>query len=177
MTTAYHALELALCSGAAALAAWRFTADHYQSRLSEATRSANLFKDWWERDSGKMLIAQAQLDLIHQQHVDAGRKAHAPFKALRAKTTEKLMQCVAQRDDNETSPPAANPAEGDPAGAQRPEKMSRSGEASRNRLTGRGRGTPPTHAVAPQRQIGRQSCPTNRAVQSAPAEHPQPKGM
>lgn len=173
----YQAIISGLFFGAGALAAWRFTADHYQSRLSEATRSANLFKDWWERDSGKMLIAQAELDLIAEQRRSAGRQSRKAQNALFAATTEKLKQCVAQRDDNETSPPAANPAAGDPAGAQRPEKMGRSGEASRNRLTGRGRGTPPTHAVAPQRQIGRQSCPTNRAVQSAPAEHPQPKGM
>lgn len=97
----YQALLSGLFFGAGALAACRFTALHYQSRLSEATASAARFKAWWERDSGKMLIAQAQLDLIHQQHVDAGRKAHAPFKALRAETTEKLMQCVANR---ETSP-------------------------------------------------------------------------
>jgi hypothetical protein len=85
--------DLAICAlwfGAGAAAAWRFTKLHYQSRLNEARRSANLFSAWWERDSAKMLVAQAQLDLIHQQHVDAGKKAHEPFKALRRATTEKI---------------------------------------------------------------------------------------
>lgn len=166
----YHLLESALWCGAGAAVAWRFTALHFRSRLSEVTQQLATYKAWWERDSGKMLIAQAQLDLIHQQHVDAGRKAHAPFKALRAETTEKLMQCVALRDANEVLPVAANPAPGIPAGAQRPEQQGRSGKASPNRPTGRGRGSPPTQAVAPKRKTVRRSCPTNRAVESAPAE-------
>lgn len=80
----------ALWFGAGAAAAWRFTMLNYQSRLSAARQSANLFAAWWERDSAKMLIAQAQLDLIHQQHVDAGKKAHEPWKALRRETTAKI---------------------------------------------------------------------------------------
>jgi len=82
----------ALWFGAGAAAAWRFTMLHYQSRLSAAKQSANLFAAWWERDSAKMLIAQAQLDLIHQQHVDAGKKAHEPWKALPIETTRPALQ-------------------------------------------------------------------------------------
>jgi len=99
-TTAYLVSISALWCGAGAAAAWKLTALHYRSRLSEATASEARYKALWERDSGKMLIAQAGLDFIHQQHVDAGRKAHAPFRALRAETTEKLMQCVADRQAN-----------------------------------------------------------------------------
>lgn len=100
----------ALWFSAGAAAAWKLTALHYRSRLSEATTSANLFKEWWIRDSAEMLVAKAQLDLIHQQHVDAGRKAHAPWKALRRETTEKLMQCVVERQLNTL--PAVEPATG-----------------------------------------------------------------
>lgn len=176
MSTAYHALISGLFFGAGALAACRFTALHYQSRLNEATASAALYKVWWERDSGKMLIAQAQLDLIHQQHVDAGRKAHEPWRALRRETTEKLMQCVADR--HETSPLAANPAAGDPAGAQRPQKVGGSGrETPRHAGQDTGAGILPD--VTP-RASGRNKpvdpCRRNRAGHFAPAEHPQPKG-
>ncbi|WP_260581154.1 hypothetical protein [Sphingopyxis sp. PET50] len=162
---------LALCASSS-LAAAGLTALYFRSRLSEARASANLFRMWWERDSAKMLIAQAQLDLIHQQHVDAGRKAHEPWRALRRETTEKLMQCVAKRDANDVLSDAANPAPGIPAGVSAAPQAGGSGGIP-SMPTGRGRGQlPPTQAVAPQRQFGRRSCPTNRAVESASAEIP-----
>lgn len=174
----YPLLESALWCGAGAAVAWRFTALHFQSRLNEATQSLAIYKAWWERDSGRAIVAEASLDLIHQQHVDAGRKAHAPFKALRAETTEKLMQCVAKRDANEVLPAVVSPSAGVPAEAQRSPIEGGSGQqCTPNEPTGRGRGVlPPTQAVAPQRQFGRRSYPTNRAVESAPAEFPQRKG-
>lgn len=170
-TTAYLVSLSALWFGAGAAAAWKLTALHYRSRLSEATASEARYKAWWERDSGKMLIAQASLDLIHQQHVDAGRKAHAPFKALRAATTEKLMQCVANRNN----PPAAfpEPAPGTPAGLQRPRKTSGTGQASRSTGQDIGRGLPPH--VTPRVNAGNEpgeSCRRNRAGYSAPADFP-----
>ncbi|MGN6290419.1 MAG: hypothetical protein ACTHNA_14285 [Sphingopyxis terrae] len=108
--------DLALCAlsfGAGAAAAWRFTMLHYQSRLSAATQSANLFAAWWERDSAKMLIAQAQLDLIHQQHVDAGKKAHEPWKALRRETTAKIANHEPLDDAGRGVRPASSPARQD----------------------------------------------------------------
>lgn len=185
----YQALISGLFFGAGALAACRFTALHYQSRLNEARASANLFKDWWERDSGKMLVAQAELDLIAEQRRSAGRKSHQAEKALFVDTALWLAEQPAQplrprveieaevaarraARINETLPVAANPAPGNPADLSAGRITGRSGATSPDRLTGRGRGSPPTQEVAPQRQIGRQSCPTNRAAQSAPAETP-----
>lgn len=142
--------------------------------LATARQSANLFAAWWERDSGKMLIAQAQLDLIHQQHVDAGRKAHEPFRALRRETTEKLMQCVAKRDAIEISPPAANPAAGDPAGAHRPERMGGRGrETPRHSGQDTGAGIlPDVTPRASDRNPPVDPCRRNRAGYSAPDDTP-----
>lgn len=146
-------------------------------RLSEAVDEAGRYREKWIRDSGRMMIAQASLDLIHQQHVDAGRAAHAPFKALRAETTEKLMQCVAKRDANDVSPDVISSSSGIPADPSAGSKQGGSGIMRPDMPTGRGRGVlPPTQAVAPQRQIGRRSYPTNRAAESTPADHTQAKG-
>lgn len=98
MTTAYLVAACACWCGAGAAVAWRLTSDHYRFRLSEATASAARYKAWWERDSGKALIAQAELDLIAEQRRSAGRQSHKAQNALFAATTEKLKQCVASRD-------------------------------------------------------------------------------
>lgn len=170
------ASTLALCAASSATAAG-LTALYFRSRLNAATERLATYQAWWERDSGRAIVAEAKLDLIHQQHVDAGRKAHEPFRVLRRETTEKLMQCVAKRDANEVLPAVFSSSAGIPAEAQRSPIEGRSGECTPSKPTGRGRGAlPPTQAVAPQRQFGRRSCPTNRAVESAPAEFPQQKG-
>lgn len=169
--------DLAICAlwfGAGAAAAWCFTMLHYQSRLSAATQSANLFAAWWERDSAKMLVAQAQLDLIHQQHVDAGRKAHEPWKALRRETTDKLMDCLANRDN---PPSASKPALGIPAGRQRPQR--KSGRRQVAPLPGQDTGAGILPDATPRASEGNSSfdpCRRNRAGHSAPAETPEMKG-
>jgi hypothetical protein len=162
----------ALWFGAGAAAAWKLTALHYRSRLSEATASEARYRAWWIRDSGEMLIAKAQLDLIHEQHVAAGRKAHEPWKALRRETTEKLMKCVAERQLNTLPAADPEPASGIPA------------DHSAGRIAGgRGRETPrhtgqdngrghPLH-VTPRASTGNEpgrSCRRNRAGHFASAE-------
>lgn len=178
MTTAYLVAACACWCGAGAAVAWRLTSDHYRFRLSEATASAARYKAWWERDSGKMLIAQAELDVIAEQRRMAGRQSHKAGRALFADRTEKLKQCVASRDANDVLPAVHSSASGISAAPQRRLTKGGSGQqCTPNEPTGRGRGTPPTQAVAPQRQFGRRSCPTNRAVESAPAEFsPMKKG-
>ena len=58
-----------------------------------ARATANLFKDWWLAASDRALRAEARLDLIHHQHVDAGKASHDltdEERALRDATTERL---------------------------------------------------------------------------------------
>lgn len=43
------------------------------------------------------LQAQRRLAEIHQQHVEAGKKAHARTKARRAARTDDLRRCIAAR--------------------------------------------------------------------------------
>lgn len=168
MTWTWDLALSALWFGAGAAAAWRFTMLHYQSRLSAATQSANLFSAWWERDSAKMLVAQAQLDLIHQQHVDAGRKAHEPFKALRRATTDKLMDCLANRDN---PPSASKPALGIPAGRQRPPSEGETGQEPRSNGQDTGAGILPDATLwASTGNEPGQGCGSNRARHFAPAE-------
>ena len=134
----------ALWFGAGAAAAWRFTMLHYQSRLSAAKQSANLFAAWWERDSAKMLIAQAQLDLIHQQHVDAGKKAHEPWKALQNLGLPRQSRQPAQRfktGAGHSCRASAAPVRG------------RNGTGTPIEWTGHGRGHPPRrNAVGKHRE-------------------------
>ena len=155
MTTAY----LALVSGAScvvgAMAAWRFTSDHYRSRLSEASLSLANYKAWWERDNGKMLIAQAELDLIAEQRRSAGRQSHKAERELFRETADRLStlppQPLRSRAEIEAEvaelraarkaqlnlPDAANPAPGNPAGVQRPGKRAeRAGVRSRRQDAG-----------------------------------------
>ncbi|MGV1682943.1 hypothetical protein [Sphingopyxis sp. NJF-3] len=80
------------------LAAAGLTALYFRSRLSEARASANLFRMWWERDSEKMLVAQAELDLIRQQRIDAGRQSHKAEKARCAETTRALALSIGRPD-------------------------------------------------------------------------------
>lgn len=191
MTTAYLVSVSALFFGAGAAVAWHLTSDHYRSRLSAANQSLAIYKAWWERDSGKALIAQAELDLIAEQRRSAGRQSHKAERALFIDTalwlSEQPVQPLRPRAEieaevaarraaraNEVLPAVVSPSAGVPAEAQRSPIKGRSGQqCTPSEPTGRGRGVlPPTQAVAPQRQYGRRSCPTNRAVQSAPAETP-----
>lgn len=166
MTTAY----LVAVSALSCAAGVTLTALHYRSRLSEAKASEARYKAWWERDSGKMLIAQASLDLIHQQHVDAGRKAHEPWRALRRETTEKLMQCVANRDN---PPSTSEPVLGFPADLSAGRKTSATGQVHRSAGQDIGRGLPPhvTQRASAGNEPG-QSCRRNHAGYCAPAEFP-----
>lgn len=171
MTTA----SILLASLASASTAAGLTYLYFQSRLNAARASANLFAAWWERDSAKMLIAQAQLDLIHQQHVDAGRKAHEPARALRRETTEKLIQCLALRDPGSTQPATdPEPVMGFPADLSAGRKASARGRV-RASQTGQdiGRGHPP-HVTprASDRNEPDDTCDRNRAGYRAPAEFP-----
>lgn len=165
---------LALCAASSGTAV-ALTALHFQSRLNAARASANLFAAWWERDSAKMLIAQAQLDLIHQQHVDAGRKAHEPVRALRRETTEKLIQCLAMREPGSTQPATdPEPVLGFPADLSAGRTKSGRGKQSPQQ-SGQDTGVGILPNVTP-RASGRNEpvdpCRRNRAGYSAPAEFP-----
>lgn len=189
------ASTLALCALSSATAAG-LTALCFRSRLNAANQSLAIYKAWWERDSGKALIAQAELDLIGEQRRSAGRQSHKAEKALFVDTalwlSEQPVQPLRPRAEieaevaarraaraHEVLPAVDSPSAGVPAEAQRSPIEGGSGQqCTPNEPTGRGRGVlPPTQAVAPQRHFGRRSCPTNRAVESAPAEFPQQKGM
>lgn len=184
---------LALCAASSATAAG-LTALYFRSRLSEARASANLFKEWWLRDSGKMLVAQAELDLIAEQRRSAGRQSHKAQRALFVDTALWLSEQPAQplrpraeieaevaarraAHTNEVQPDAANPAPGSPADLSAGRKSCGSGSNPMT-PTGRGRGiSQPTPGVAPNWQFGRRSCPENRAAESASAETtPEAKG-
>lgn len=165
---------LLACAASSATAAG-LTYLYFQSRLSAARASANLFAAWWERDSAKMLIAQAQLDLIHQQHVDAGRKAHEPARALRRETTEKLIQCLALRDPGSTQPATdPEPVMGFPAALSAGSSKSGRGRQSPQQ-SGQDTGAgilPDVTPWASDRNEPVDPCRRNRAGYSAPAEFP-----
>lgn len=183
-----------LISLASSATAAGLTALYFQYRLNAANLSLATYKAWWERDSGKALIAQAELDLIAEQRRSAGRQSHKAERALFVDTalwlSDQPVQPLRPRAEieaevaarraartNEVLPVVANPASGVPADLSAGRSKGRSGQVTPDMPTGRGRGIiPPAQAVAPQRQFGRRSCPTNRAVESAPTEFPQRKG-
>lgn len=80
---------LALCASSS-LAAAGLTALYFRSRLSAANLSLANYKAWWERDSGKMLVAQAELDLIAEQRRSAGRQSHKAERARFLETADRL---------------------------------------------------------------------------------------
>lgn len=88
-------LALSLASSLAASGA---TALYFRSRLSAAKASANLFRMWWEQDSGEMIVAKAELDLIRQQRIDAGRQSHKAEKTKCAETTRALALSIGRPD-------------------------------------------------------------------------------
>lgn len=162
---------LAWCAASSAIVAvpLLFRLSAVKRDLATARQSANLFAAWWERDSGKMLVAQAELDLIREQRRAAGRQSHKAERALIAEKTEELRRCIAARS---IQPAASMTAPGFPA------------DHSAGRTTGgRGRETPrhdgqDTGAgqfpdVKQRARAGNapgRSCRRNRAGHSAPAE-------
>lgn len=146
------------------------------SRLSAAIAETALYKAWWERDSARAIVAEAQVDLTRQQRIDAGKAAHAPLKALQAERTDDLRRCIAQRQLN-TLPAVAEPATGIPAGAQRPPKKSGTEQVGRSTGQDTGRELPP-HVTprASDRNPPVDTCRRNRAGHFAPAETPKMKG-
>lgn len=139
-------------------------------RLSAVKAQRDLYRRWWERDSGKMIVAQAELDLIREQRREAGRQSHKAERALIAARTEELRRCVAARS---IQPVAANPAPGFPAGRQRPE---REGGTALKRCSAdrtRGRSGQRSEEAAMRSTISRAKPRGN----SAPAETPKQKGL
>lgn len=185
------ASTLALCAASSATAT-ALTALYFRSRLNEARASANLFRMWWERDSEKMLVAQAELDLIRQQRIDAGKQSHKAEKARCAETTRALALSIGRPDLAErindplddtgrgvapvsTSARAgfgsSAPLSHDPAAAQRaPIEGGTGGTLSPERRTGHGRG--PLHVTrrASDRNAPVDPCRRNHAGYSAPAD-------
>lgn len=170
MTTAYLVSVSALFFGAGAAAAWRFTALHYRSRQNAARMSAHLFRKWWERDSGKMLIAQAELDLIAEQRRSAGRQSHKAERAVSRETARTLAMNIGRPDlaerifDIPAEPSAASIA---------------GGTGLIDRSVGQDTGAGHSPDVTPWARTGNepgQTCSRNRAGYSAPAEFSQQKG-
>lgn len=189
MTTASTLALCAVSSGAGALAMALFSS----SRLSAAIAEAARYKAWWERDSARAIVAEAENDLTRQQRIDAGRQSHKAERARYADTalwlSEQPVQPLRPRAEieaevaarraaraNEVLPAVASPSAGIPADPSAGSLKGGSGQVTPDMPTGRGRSTPLTPTVAPQRQFGRRSCPTNRAVESAPAESLNRKG-
>jgi len=79
---------------ASSLAASGATALYFRSRLSAAKASASLFKALMHDAQTRALRAEAQLDIIHHKHVQAGKAAHSATRALRAATTEALRRAA-----------------------------------------------------------------------------------
>lgn len=96
MTTAYLATACACWFGAGAAVAWRLTALHYRSRLKEATASEALYRSWWERDSARAIVAEAQVDLIGEQRRSAGRQSHKAEREIFRETADRLASGPAQ---------------------------------------------------------------------------------
>lgn len=188
---------LALCAASSAIVAvpLLFRLNAVKRDLATARQSANLFAAWWERDSGKMLVAQAELDLIREQRREAGRQSHKAERALFRETAERIAGLPAQplrpRHEIEAEvaairaarksvqPAASMTAPGFPAGRQRPE---REGERGREtpRHTGQDTGAGTSPDVKQRARAGNapgRSCRRNRAGNFAPAETPKQKGL
>ncbi|PQM29421.1 hypothetical protein CVO77_00335 [Sphingopyxis lindanitolerans] len=86
-----------LACASSSLAAAGLTALYFRSRLSAARASANLFRQWWERDSARMIIAEAQVDLTRQQRIDAGKLSHKAEREVIDARTEDLRLCNVAR--------------------------------------------------------------------------------
>lgn len=179
---------LALCAASSVTAAG-LTALYFRSRLNAARASASLFAAWWERDSGEMLIAQAELDLIAEQRRSAGRQSHKAERELFAATTETLRQCVAARDANHDpleagrgERPASSAREDQTPPAPFPFSCGGSAAPKADESGGYYPDMPTGHGAADSRRLSSGSRPGNRPAKSAgatvrsihPAEFPQP---
>lgn len=68
-----------------------------QRKIDAAQRTGRLVADWWTAAVDKQLAAEAKLDLIHHQHVEAGKAAHAADKAKRLAVAEHLKMLPVQK--------------------------------------------------------------------------------
>jgi hypothetical protein len=142
--------------------------------------------------NGRALRAEARLDEIHDQHVEAGKMAHEAERTKRAETTRALALSIGRPDLAErindplddtgrgvapvsTSARAgfgsSAPLSHDPAAAQRaPIEGGTGGTLSPERRTGHERG--PLHATrrASDRNAPVAPCRSNHAGYSAPAD-------
>lgn len=182
---------LALCAASSAIVAvpLLFRLNAVKRDLATARQSANLFAAWWERDSGKMLVAQAELDLIREQRREAGRQSHKAERELFRETADRIASAPAQplrpRHEIEAevaairaarksiTPAASMTAPGFPAGRQRPE---REGGTALKRCSAdrtRGRSGQRSEGAA----MRSTSSPAKPRGNSAPAETPKQKGL
>lgn len=79
-------------SGIAFASAWFIQ----QRKIDAAQRTGRMFADWREKAVDKQLTAEAKLDLIHLQHVEAGKAAHKADKAKRLAVAEHLKMLPVQ---------------------------------------------------------------------------------
>lgn len=176
---------LAWCAASSA-----FVAVPLLFRLSAVKAQRDLYRAWWERDSGKMIVAQAELDLIREQRREAGRQSHKAERALFRETAERIASLPAQplRPRNEIEAevaairaarrnkpldgagrgvlPASSPARG---GFDCPSPLSHPAGAQRPGQRVRSGAQAPALAV-------RTSAPLTRRGQPSPAETPKHKG-
>lgn len=179
---------LALCAASSAIVAVPLLI-----RLSAVNAQRDLYRTWWERDSGKMIVAQAEIDLIREQRREAGRQSHKVERALFRETADKIASLPAQplrpRHEIEAEvaairaarkaikPTAANPALGFPADLSAGRKMSGRRQASPHSGQDTGAGIlPDVTQRASDRTPPVDTCRRNRAGHSAPAETPEAKG-
>lgn len=80
-------------SGIAFASAWFIQ----QRKIDAAQRTGRMFANWWTSAVDKHLAAEAKLDLIHHQHVEAGKSAHAADKAKRRAVAEHLKMLPVQK--------------------------------------------------------------------------------
>lgn len=73
-------------SGIAFASAWFIQ----QRKIEAAQRAGRMFADWWTKAVDKQLAAEAKLDLIHHQHVEAGKAAHRAEREKRLAVAEHL---------------------------------------------------------------------------------------
>lgn len=148
-------------------------------RLSAVKAQRDLYRAWWERDSARAIVAEAENDLTRQQRIDAGRQSHKAERALFATRTELLKQCVAARDADQSKPETPMTVPGFPADLSAGRESRRKGPGAPHH-TGQDTGAAPLADVTPRVTTGNEpghACRRNRAGYSASAEFsPEAKG-
>jgi hypothetical protein len=94
--TAPPILNLVIAGLGLALAAFSVAWTIQQRKLNHAQQTGRMFAEWWSTAVGKQLAAEAKLDRIHQQHVDAGKAAHAAERDMRLAVAERLKMLPVQ---------------------------------------------------------------------------------